>query len=772
MNWNNDWWIISWFIITIWLLFIQLASTTTTWSNGFFEQDGSWVAWDPSWYTCANATQWTSCYNKILNNSTKLWNFWPYGQFYSPQVNKWISWDGSWLEEWGYQDECYVWPTGMMFDLTQFTWVSNCTSSQVFILDPLLKNIPIWRDTTYYIDANGLQPIELGTLKYPYKKIGLATMEILNFISHSNHNVTIYIMENNLIYMTNLRNFYIDFPNIQITTYSSTQNTPMRAIIQITDAKKSYFSNSTQFNIVANVTLRLTQALNYTGYTSVETDISSYSTAVLITNRCSLSISNIDVYRNITSDKNLDVPFIIAIYEQAHTVTMINMDFHISGRILRSSQPLNVYVQNVYMDFYGMMGGIYINADCNYPEASITGSIVITNVTAVNSQTRIAQFMSGILYYAGPANVTVQNTNVLIYGSLSNDKSQIDIEINSACMPSDGNIQTIRINDNLFSQTSNPDSDRFVEMYIDVISNYPRQIASRFYNNQITNIVQNVYPVFYWFFTGSSTVYLSNNTISNVSAQQGLITINTMNTATLLNSVFYNSSDFGHNLYYFSNVQNVTVQNINLQNITATGASTDFVFLFDIINNGTVSIDTVYMNNVNIGLQAGFYFNGLMSKISYTNMYFSNINVGNNNRMISAGEFNSIVINNVTFINSFDQYSSDSDNMMIVFDTILLDNAQNSSISNIYSSVSRIDFIRIENVVGSTSVPVFLNFVNVTYRDWNLRFHENLMVFSNMSKSRTAVHNFRSAYIHKYDFPIMGGYWIVLWSSNGAHKSS
>ena len=185
-------------------------------------------------------------------------------------------------------------------------------------------------------------------------------MEVLNFISHSNYNVTIYVKENTSIGMTKLRNFYLDFPSIKIMTYSDCRLIPSRAKIQISNTFSSYFSESTQFNIISNITLRLTQALNHSGYTSVETDISAYSNAIFIINRCSFSISNIDVYRNVTTDKNLDMPFITAIYEQTHTVTMTNMDFHISGRVLISNQPLNLDIQNVYMDFYGMMGGIIL----------------------------------------------------------------------------------------------------------------------------------------------------------------------------------------------------------------------------------------------------------------------------------------------------------------------------------------------------------------------------------------------------------------------------
>ena len=80
--------------------------------------------------------------------------------------------------------------------------------------------------------------LNLERNKYPYKKAGLATMEILNFISHSNYNITIYVKENTIVKMTKLRNFYLDFPSLTITTYSSSELTPTRSEIQV-----FYFKN-------------------------------------------------------------------------------------------------------------------------------------------------------------------------------------------------------------------------------------------------------------------------------------------------------------------------------------------------------------------------------------------------------------------------------------------------------------------------------------------------------------------------------------------------
>ena len=74
----------------------------------------------------------------------------------------------------------------------------------------------------------------------------------------------------------------------------------------------------------------------------------------------------------------------------------------------------------------------------------------------------------------------------------------------------------------------------------------------------------------------------------------------------------------------------------------------------------------------------------------------------------------------------------DADNYCIVFNAVNINNATNSMISNIYASVSRINFIKLENVVGLTSIPIYLNFTNATFRDWETAFKESLFTFSNI----------------------------------------
>ena len=83
------------------------------------------------------------------------------------------------------------------------------------------------------------------------------------------------------------------------------------------------------------------------------------------------------------------------------------------------------------------MDAFYIFIDCNYPEASKYNTIFLSNITAESSQTRIVNDGSGLLNYAGPANVTVQNTKIGIYASLSDQESQIEIVLSPTCLPDD-----------------------------------------------------------------------------------------------------------------------------------------------------------------------------------------------------------------------------------------------------------------------------------------------------------------------------------------------
>ena len=152
--------------------FIKIANATC--ADGYFDNSGTWTKWQSSWLTWTNSTAWASWSNRFLNSTTMLCELCPDGQFYSDSLLKWLDWSGSWSGQCAYQVSCfdcskYASQGLTKFSLTKMKCVSDWASTEVYIQDPQLRNFSIWRGLTYYVDPEGTEIIELGTLKYPYK---------------------------------------------------------------------------------------------------------------------------------------------------------------------------------------------------------------------------------------------------------------------------------------------------------------------------------------------------------------------------------------------------------------------------------------------------------------------------------------------------------------------------------------------------------------------------------------------------------------------------
>lgn len=85
--------------------------------DGYFPFDSYCYKWHESCHTWIKENEWLSWNNKILNSSTKLWEFCPDGQFYSSSLSECVSWGDSWLENWAYQEKWFQCPEGEKFQL-------------------------------------------------------------------------------------------------------------------------------------------------------------------------------------------------------------------------------------------------------------------------------------------------------------------------------------------------------------------------------------------------------------------------------------------------------------------------------------------------------------------------------------------------------------------------------------------------------------------------------------------------------------------------------
>ena len=99
--------------------------------------------------------------------------------------------------------------------------------------------------------------VELGTIDHPYKQLSYAFVEILNYHSHSDYNLTLYIMEDTTSILGFKQGNIINITNVHITSYSLTLSEPGKATIVAIDEHDIVPSPSTLFNVMKTFELRM-----------------------------------------------------------------------------------------------------------------------------------------------------------------------------------------------------------------------------------------------------------------------------------------------------------------------------------------------------------------------------------------------------------------------------------------------------------------------------------------------------------------------------------
>ena len=225
--------------ISIILLFLwNSAEAATSWEIGYYLSGIDCIKCNGTWLTCTDPNSWDTCTQSMFKNTTtNLCQFCPDTEYYDNTAEKCQPWNEKCIEKWAYQKFCFDCPVGEFFHLDTMAWIQSCGLDSIGITDPQLWNKPVWRPFTYYVDILSTDFIELGTNKHPYKNLELAFVEILNFHSHSNSSLTVFVKEftKNMIGL-NL-NYVLNISKVEVWSYSnSNQNSPGNADIYITEA--------------------------------------------------------------------------------------------------------------------------------------------------------------------------------------------------------------------------------------------------------------------------------------------------------------------------------------------------------------------------------------------------------------------------------------------------------------------------------------------------------------------------------------------------------
>ena len=141
-----------------------------TWNDGYYDNGGTWASCNSSWLTWSDATSCLTWSDMFLNSTTKLCQRCPSGQYFDTPRQTWQSWGSSWIDKWAYQSFWFQWGSSQYFDLSAMKCVTAWNSTtQISFNDTQFQNIPVCRGTSYYVNPNSTQIVELGTKQYPYK---------------------------------------------------------------------------------------------------------------------------------------------------------------------------------------------------------------------------------------------------------------------------------------------------------------------------------------------------------------------------------------------------------------------------------------------------------------------------------------------------------------------------------------------------------------------------------------------------------------------------
>lgn len=307
----------------------------------------------------------------------------------------------------------------------------------MLISDSQLAISSVCRGFNYYVDPTSTAVLELGTLQYPYKSLAFVFVELLNFHANTARTINVYLKENTQNYIDLSFNYIINITSVTITSYSATSSSPSKATIiagETNDPSQAnitaYYSSSTIFNLLVSTALNTQkQIFSNPLLSSTELSYLSQKTQVIVIQRSAFSISNITLsstFKDITSGYK----FFFPIYLQDRSFRMTDIDSRTSGGILVTYDPMNVYLENIDIDYSRNSFGFTMIITCNYPEAYLYATLNATNVKYYYSQSRLVPLLTGKSFSASmPGTVNITGLEFNTYSTESDQISNFGYKV-------------------------------------------------------------------------------------------------------------------------------------------------------------------------------------------------------------------------------------------------------------------------------------------------------------------------------------------------------
>ena len=525
------------------LVLISILALVHAWDIGYYQDGTDWYPWHSSCKQWVNANQWTDWeIYMFLNTTTNVCEYWADGEYYDFSVETCQTCTSSWTGYWGHQASCFQCSPSEKFDLDTLQWVSDWDADYVSISNSTQYEIASFcRSLEFYIDPSSNELIELGTKTYPYRTLSPALAEILNYFSHTDKEVSIYLKEGteNSVYLEDATAYFLNLTTVSILSYSdSSPSSPGKAFLITTDNSIEKLSKKAAFHIMKSFNLEISSVIG-----SPNSDLSD-NEKVLIENtansfmvvRTSLSIKDVIIKRKASTIEGGLLFYMI--YLQRKTMTLskylnrigknliiADMEIYVTGKIMIASDPMNVEYHNVFVDTYQVEDGFNFEPNWNYPEAFLTPTVNIDNFTLhVSNFTDNESNRPIPLDYTGPGNFSAKNVDLTsLYRNAIQGKGTFIVSVRGGCTPNDGEYRLIYWENMKISLRDNTDHGRTNAMAVVIDVAHDRNAVINFTNIEADDFGGGIYGTFLYIGSYGEEFHQSHSSYKNFGGQSNVI---------------------------------------------------------------------------------------------------------------------------------------------------------------------------------------------------------------------------------------------------------
>ena len=217
-----------------------------------------------------------------------------------------------------YQTSCFTCPSGQVFDLEKLSCTGNCDESLLNLEEINGTLAEVCKKPEIYVDPLSHEPIELGTLKFPFRTMRAASAEILNLWANSNYSVTVYLKD---VYMDRGNTYLINMTSITFTSHPEYRNIGRRALLSGTYVPQPSIPKKALFHLFSNTDLLLETRFEEGGFTEYEKTLITISNCFFACHYSNCQFLDLDIHEEAEAP-GLRKIFIQMIYLQERSLTL------------------------------------------------------------------------------------------------------------------------------------------------------------------------------------------------------------------------------------------------------------------------------------------------------------------------------------------------------------------------------------------------------------------------------------------------------------------